>query len=145
VSERIKKLYPEAIKAHNDMPYHFGKQGYTPLLKAYNPVCGDKFEIYIHEDDARIREVYFHGFGCAISKASTSILAKSLEGKKYDEALLLCNNFLGFVNNTLTENQSLLNDDFKSFSALHEFPERLECATLSWLEMRKFMESKIKK
>jgi nitrogen fixation NifU-like protein len=142
VSERINKLYPEAIRTHNEQPYHFGKQDYAPSVKAYNPVCGDKFEIYVKVGDGVISEIHFYGLGCAISKASTSILVKSLEGKGNDEALRICDSFLRFVDNTLDPHEPL-NEELKSFSALHEFPERRECATLSWTEMRKHLESKI--
>ncbi len=133
------------IRAHNDQPYHFEKKNQAPSFKAYNPICGDKFELYVDGTEGMLRDIHFHGFGCAISKASTSILVKSLEGKRYDEALRLCDDFLNFVSHGSGNGKLELKEEFIPFSAIHEFPERLECATLAWTEMRKFLESKSKK
>jgi nitrogen fixation NifU-like protein len=145
LSDRINKLYPDAIKSHNERPYHFGKQEGTPTLKAYNPICGDKFDLYVRADETTITAIHFHGVGCAISKASTSILAKVLEGKTLVEAHRMCNNFLQVISNETSTGDSVLNDEFKIFSAIHEFPERRECVSLAWTEMLKFLESKSKK
>jgi nitrogen fixation NifU-like protein len=142
MNESVKKLYPETIREHNAHPYHFEKRSH-PSLKAYNPLCGDKFEMYIHESGDLIDSVYFHGFGCAISKASTSILAKTLEGKRRDDAIRICDDFLHFVNQETNQGDTVGNDVFSAFSSLHEFPERRDCATLSWREMKTFLESKL--
>ncbi len=144
MNERIKKLYPEAIKAHNERPYHFGKQDSALSLKAYNPICGDKFQLFIAKKGDSLGDIYFNGFGCAVSKASTSILTKTLEGKKFDEALMLCEKFLTYLREASTKDDTTLNEEFKAFSAIHEFPERFECASLAWIEMQKFLESKVK-
>ncbi|HWA33256.1 MAG TPA: SUF system NifU family Fe-S cluster assembly protein [Cyclobacteriaceae bacterium] len=145
MSERISKLYPEELKAHNEHPYHFNKVDGVPSLKAYNSICGDRFELYIGVDRNVITSINFHGFGCAISKASTSVLAKMLEEKTLDEALRLCNNFLRFISNEAAPGEPAVDNEFMIFSAIHEFPERQECASLAWSEMRKFLESKSKK
>jgi len=142
----LKKLYPEIIKAHNDVPFHFEKRiGEGEVIKAYNPICGDRFELYMTVDQHKISQLHFHGFGCAISKAATSILTKSLEGKTLDEALSVCNNFLGFINKEVHVDQLVLPDDFLAFSGVHDFPERYDCATLAWKEMKKFLQSMISK
>lgn len=142
----LKKLYPEIIKAHNEGPFHFEKRNDEgEVIKAYNPICGDRFELYANLGQNRINHLHFHGFGCAISKAATSILTKSLEGKTLDEALSVCNSFLDFINKKLPVDQSALPDDFLAFSGVHDFPERYDCATLSWKEMKKFLESMISK
>ncbi len=142
----LKKLYSDIIKSHNGSPYHFEKRTEAPLtLKAYNPVCGDRFDIFLNCTRERIEDLHFHGFGCAISKASTSILVKSLAGKSLKEALALCNNFLDFIDKKSGQRDLTLTDDFLAFSGVHEFPERYDCATLSWREMKKFLETKIEK
>ena len=75
--EELSKLYSPFIKAQNETPFHFEKKTDAEItLKAYNPVCGDRYELFI------AGEIYFHGFGCAISKASTSFLATVLSGKQ---------------------------------------------------------------
>jgi nitrogen fixation NifU-like protein len=88
-----------------------------------------------------VKALHFHGFGCAISKASTSILAKTLEGKSRGEARELCDHFLRFIDKELMNNELILSDDFLAFSGVHDFPERYDCASLSWREMKKFLES----
>lgn len=139
----LKKLYTEIIKAHNDAPFHFRKIGDAPhTIKAYNPICGDRFEIFVDSSSTKINALHFHGFGCAISKASTSVLTRSMEGKSLEEALELCNNFLDFINKEIQPETSILSDDFLAFSGVHDFSERYDCATLSWREMKKFLESR---
>ena len=143
----LKKLYSEIIKAHQSSPFHFEKRGDSGVtLKAYNPICGDKFEIYFevtanNQQQTTVNELYFHGFGCAISKSSTSIMVKSMIGKSPKEALDLCKQFLGFINNELTSNDLILQDEFIAFTGVRDFPERIECATLAWKEMKKFLEA----
>lgn len=114
-------------------------------MKAYNPICGDKFDLYVKTDETAIIDIHFHGIGCAISKASTSMLAKVLEGKTLTDAHRLCDSFLKFINNEAGTVDPGLNDELRIFAAIHEFPERRECASLAWTEMRKFLESKSKK
>lgn len=139
----LKKLYPEIIKLHNESPFHFEKKGNdSDVIKAYNPICGDRFELYVSQGKHKI-QLHFHGFGCAISKAATSVLTKSLEGKTMEEALSLCDNFLSFINKELQDDQLILAADFLAFSGVHDFPERYDCATLSWREMKKFLEFKL--
>ena len=144
MSTDLKKLYPEIIKLHNESPFHFEKKGNdSDVIKAYNPICGDRFELYVSQGQHKIYQLHFHGFGCAISKAATSVLTKSLEGKTMEEALSLCDNFLSFINKELQDDQLILAADFLAFSGVHDFPERYDCATLSWREMKKFLEFKL--
>ena len=143
MKQDLKKLYSEIIKEHNENPFHFEKrENAGKTLKAYNPICGDRFEVYVDSDQRTLKELHFHGFGCAISKASTSVLTKSLEGKQLKEALELCDRFLHFINQELRDKELILSDDFLAFSGVHDFPERYDCASLSWREMKNFLESK---
>ena len=136
MTDNLKKLYPEIIRQHNDAPYHFEKRVSDEMVYANNPVCGDKFEFAIERNSQSKLQFHFHGFGCAISKASASILSKTLEGKSQDEALFICDHFLRFLQNTLKKDEAVLEPDFLAFSAIHAYPERYECAALAWVEMR---------
>ena len=143
MKDDLRKLYSEIIKAHNETPFHFEKKGNAKnTLKAYNPICGDRFDVYVNSDQRMVKELHFHGFGCAISKASTSVLAQTLEGKSLKEALELCDQFLRFINQETRDNKLILSDDLLAFTGVHDFPERYDCASLSWWEMKKFLESK---
>jgi len=142
VKDDLKKLYSAIIKEHSVTPFHFEKPGKVKnTIKAYNPICGDRFEVYIGSDERMVNALYFHGYGCAISKASTSILVKTLEGKSRKEALELCDQFLRFINKELESKEVILSDDFLAFSGVHDFPERYDCVLLSWREMKRFLES----
>ena len=137
MSGDLSKLYSSIIRSHNEAPYHFEKRTAGEALKAYNPVCGDRFEIFIEAENGNIRQLHFHGFGCAVSKASASVMVRLLEGKSIDSALNLCNNFLGYMDQQ--RGLEILSPDFNAFSAVHEFPERYDCATLVWKEMKKYL------
>jgi nitrogen fixation NifU-like protein len=140
VSGDLKKLYTQIIRSHNEAPFHFRKiENASNVIKAYNPICGDRFEIFVDFDSKKIDKIHFHGFGCAISKASSSVMIKTLEGKTCNESMIICNIFLNFMDHQLPTDE--LSTEFLAFSGVHDFPERYDCATLSWKEMRKFLES----
>jgi nitrogen fixation NifU-like protein len=142
VKEDLKKLYSDIIKEHNETPFHFEKRkNAKKTVTANNPICGDRFEVYVDSDRRMVNALHFHGFGCAISKASTSILVKTLEGKSRKEAWELCDHFLRFIDKEFSSNELILSDDFLAFTGVHDFPERYDCASLSWREMKKFLES----
>ena len=142
MKEDLKKLYTQVIKAHNEAPFHFAKiENARTIVKAYNPICGDRFEIYLDADSNKINAIHFHGFGCAISKASTSVLTKNLEGKKLQEAISICDIFFKFIDKELKMDELILKEEFLAFSGVHDFPERYECATLSWKAVKEFLES----
>lgn len=133
----LNKLYDPVIKAHQASPYHFEKKTGAPfVVKAYNPVCGDRYEFFVEVSDRKISAIYFHGFGCAVSKAASSVLGKSVEGKSIDEAIELCNAYLGLLNGK--EVQVKVPEEFYSFMAVKDFPARYECAAMAWIEMKKF-------
>lgn len=142
MNERLKGLYKTVILEHNKTPFFYEKnEAATYVLKAYNQICGDRFELYFEVKDGLIEDLTFHGFGCAISKASTSVLVKNLIGKSYVEALLFCQQFLSVTSDEI-ETDKNLGKELEAFSAAKEFPGRLKCATLAWDEMVKFLEEK---
>ena len=95
MNERLKALYKSVILEHNKAPFFYDKnEEATYVLKAYNQICGDRFELYFEVKNGVIEDLTFHGFGCAISKASSSVLVKNLKGKTFEEALLLSQQFL---------------------------------------------------
>ncbi len=140
----LKTLYSDIIRHHNESPFHFEKIEHAPVvLRANNPVCGDRFDLFLTADQKRISALHFHGFGCAISKASASVLVKSLEGRSLHEANNICNEFIHFIDNKPLHAPQELTDDFKAFSGVHNFPERRDCAILPWSAMKTYLESKL--
>ncbi len=145
MNERLQSLYKTIILEHNKAPFFYEKnERATYVLKAYNQICGDRFELYFEVKNGVIEDLTFHGFGCAISKASTSVLVKNLKGKTFAKALLFCQQFLAVTNSEI-ENEVNLGEELEAFSAAKEFPGRLKCATLAWDEMIIFLEENIKK
>lgn len=139
MTEKLKKLYKTVILQQNNQPFHYEKkEEFSHQLDAYNPLCGDRFNVYLNLKEGVIADVYFHGYGCAISKASTSVLAKHLEGQTIEEALLLCKEFQQVVSPDI-ESITTKKEEFKAFAAAKDFPGRLQCATLSWEAVSNFL------
>ena len=134
----LNKLYDPVIKAHQANPYHFKKVNDPEFtIAANNPVCGDNYKLFIERDGEVISSIHFHGFGCAVSMAAASVLAKNLEGKKIKDAIQLCSTYLNMLQSGV-RNEALPNE-FYAFLAVQDFPERHDCAALVWTELKKFL------
>ncbi len=127
-------LYQEVILDHNRSPRNFKKlQDANRTAEGYNPLCGDHITLYIKLEGDVIREIGFQGSGCAISKASASMMTASLKGKTVDEAEAL----FGKVHKMLTEGLNPTADagelgKLTVLSGVCNFPARVKCASLSW-------------
>lgn len=140
MKERLKQLYKKIILQHNAAPYHFEKkEGTQYRVDAYNPLCGDRFQLFFDIENGVIDNIYFFGYGCAISKASTSVLVEALEKKTLKNATTLCEEFLNVIHNKETDS-TIEKEEFEAFSAAKDFPGREKCATLSWDEFKLFLE-----
>lgn len=134
--DELRELYQEIILDHNRNPKNFKKlSAATHTAEGYNPLCGDKINLYFEVEDGRIKDVGFEGSGCAISKASASVMTTILKGKTVDEARAL----FGKFHKMLTSDDS--NVDFAElgklavFAGVKEFPTRVKCAALAWHTM----------
>jgi len=140
--KKIKELYQKHILEHSRNPVNEMELSNPDLtLTAYNPLCGDKFTFYLKLKDQRVLEASFTGYGCSISKASSSILVKKLKDSNLKDLNQLIADFLQIVNPdsqielaTISEDEELL-----AFSAARDFPERIQCATLGWKEFEKII------
>jgi len=103
----------------------------------YNPLCGDRFTVYLKLQDDRITEISFQGTGCAISTASASILTEILKGKTRAQADALFDTFHDLVTGkTSAEGETPALGKLAAFSGVCEFPVRVKCATLVWHTLR---------
>lgn len=129
--EELKHLYREKILPHNKNPYHFDKvENADEKILAYNPTCGDKFTLYLRSDENIVESASFHGFGCAISKASSSILMKQIEGKEKNDIVDLCIRFIDALEN---QGDSPFEDEgLNILIELKNFEGRIDCVKLSW-------------
>ncbi|MCO6475311.1 MAG: SUF system NifU family Fe-S cluster assembly protein [Phaeodactylibacter sp.] len=144
MNDRLKQLYQSVILKHHKEPVHFEEnEAATYTLEAYNPLCGDKYRLFFELEGGKVSRMSFHGYGCAISKASSSVLVKNLEGLPVEEALLQCRIFHALLQEEAAAAPSD-NEEFTAFTAARSFPGRMKCATLSWDEMERFLEEKTK-
>jgi nitrogen fixation protein NifU and related proteins len=129
-------LYQEVILDHNRRPRNFRAIDQpSSTQEGYNPLCGDRLTLYMSVDDGVIKDVSFQGSGCAISKASASIMTETLKGKTVGEARELFDRFHAMI----TSDPSVPADDMGKLSALagvREFPTRVKCASLAWHTMK---------
>ncbi|MEM8526659.1 MAG: Fe-S cluster assembly sulfur transfer protein SufU [Bacteroidota bacterium] len=144
MDKRLKSLYQSVILEHNKSPLNFEKkEAASYQLKAYNSMCGDKYQLYFDVVEDRITNVYFHGYGCAISKAATSILTKHLDQKTFEEAQQICHLYLKHLQTDVLSEEEMI-EEFEAFSAAQHFPGRAQCASLSWVETLGFLEERLK-
>jgi len=130
-------LYQEIILKHNKNPENFHKnENAQHTIKAYNPICGDHYHIYLDINNKMISNISFHGYGCAISKASSSIMTVKLIGTSTDEAYDVYNEFQKVIDPRLNNiNPDITDKEFLAFSAAKDHPSRLKCVTLSWVNL----------
>lgn len=133
---KLNELYQEVILDHNRNPRNFGKLARaTASARGINPLCGDHFDVYVRRDArGTLEKVSFEGEGCAISKASASMMTQAVEGKSGKEAGTLAGHFIGL----LTEPPAAAAahregvGKLKFFEGVKNFPIRVKCATLPW-------------
>ncbi len=128
--EEIQKLYKEKILPESRNDAHF-RETLPKGIKAYNPMCGDKFNLHVETENGMIKSILFSGHGCALSKASTSMLAEYLEGMSLGEARNLATGLVNQVNNTEPATAEFP-AKLETLVSLKDFEGRTDCITLSW-------------
>jgi len=139
----LRELYQELILDHSRKPrnYH-ALEGASRMAEGFNPLCGDHFKVYLQLDgDEVIRDVGFEGAGCALSKASASMMTTMLKGKTKADAEKLFQDFHQMVTGHGNGNQEALGK-LAVFSNVSEFPVRVKCVSLAWHTMRAALEGK---
>jgi nitrogen fixation NifU-like protein len=132
----VNELYQEVILDHNRRPHNFRViESPSAKQEGYNPLCGDRLTLYLTLDGETIKDVAFQGSGCAISKASASLMTDALKGKSVAEAHELFDRF----HDMITSNPDAPAADLGKLSVLagvREFPTRVKCASLAWHTMK---------
>jgi nitrogen fixation NifU-like protein len=128
----LSDLYQEVILDHNRRPRNFRAiDNPDRAQEGFNPLCGDRLTLYVKLDGERIADIAFQGSGCAISKASASLMTEALKGKTVDEARALFERFHAMI----TTAPDVVPEDLGKLSVLagvREFPTRIKCASLAW-------------
>ena len=128
-------LYQEVILDHNRRPRNFRSLDDARKQEGFNPLCGDRLTVFVKLDGDRIVDVAFQGSGCAISKASASLMTEALKGKSVVEARELFAKFHDMV----TSSPDTAAPDLGKLSVLsgvREYPTRVKCASLAWHTLR---------
>ena len=137
------ELYQQTILEHNRNPRNFGKlEPATHQAEGYNPLCGDHLFVYLNLDDSDVIEtVKFEGSGCAISKASASMMTTALKGKTVAEARTLFEEFHRLVIGELKPDREPNHlGKLSVFSGIWQYPSRVKCASLSWHTLKGALE-----
>jgi len=144
MDQELRELYQQVILDHNKSPRNFKVlEHITQDAEDYNPLYGDNLHIYLDVEDGIIKDVSFQGSGCAISKASASLMTSLLKGKTKEEAEKLFNKFHDLVTGKLGENPDI--DELGKlavFTGVQEFPVRVKCASLAWHTMMNALHNK---
>jgi len=139
----LRDLYQQVILDHNKSPRNFRElSNPTSRVEGYNPLCGDHYTIFLQVDGDTIKDLSFTGSGCAISKASASVMSSTLKGKSKEDASRLFDTFHKLVTGDTSGLDAADLGRLAAFSGVSEFPARVKCATLAWHTLRTALEGK---
>ena len=130
-------LYEEVILDHTRSPRNWGEIPEVRHSEGRNPLCGDKISLSVQVDGDVITDIKFTGEGCAISKASASMMTQAIKGKTLEEATRLFEGFHDLVMGRSaqgTPDKSL--GSLRAFAGVARFPARVKCATMAWHAMK---------
>ncbi len=131
----LEDLYQEVILEHSKHPRNFRRiEPADRMAEGYNPLCGDHYTVFLNVADDTIQDISFQGSGCAISKASASMMSQALKSRTTAEAEDLFNRFHAVVTRTPSGETSDTTSLGKlaAFAGVAAFPTRIKCATLAW-------------
>ncbi|PYN43287.1 MAG: SUF system NifU family Fe-S cluster assembly protein [Candidatus Rokuibacteriota bacterium] len=132
MTTELRELYQQVILDHNKKPRNFHVlEGANRTAEGYNPLCGDQITLYLRLEDGVVKDAAFQGKGCAISKASASMMTAAVIGKPLDEVESLFQR----LHTMLTGETGASGDGLGKlavFAGVREFPSRVKCATLAW-------------
>lgn len=137
----LNALYQELILDHNRAP-----RNYRPMenanrrVEGHNPLCGDRLIVWLRMEGDLIEDVAFQGSGCAISRASASLMTTAVKGKTRPEVEALVGRFHRLVTGSLEPSEAESLGKLAVFSGVSQFPVRVKCASLSWHALKAALE-----
>lgn len=142
--EELQDLYQQVILDHSRSPRNYGVlPSANRKAQGLNPLCGDSVTLYLRVENGRVQEAMFQGAGCAISKASASLLTESVKGKTYEEIRALFDHVHRMVTTGKAASEEL--GKLAVFAGVHKFPARVKCAILPWHAVLAALEGKEEK
>ncbi len=131
-------LYQEIILDHNRRPRNYGElAGADRTVAGRNPLCGDEMTLWVRVEGDRIAEARFVAQGCAVSKASASLMTTAMKGKTRAEAVQLFDRFHKLVTGKLPEAEQTGLGALAALGGVAKFPIRVKCASLPWHALRR--------
>ena len=142
----LSELYQQVILDHNKKPRNFHKlESANRSAEGYNPLCGDQLHIYLEVENDQVKDISFEGTGCAIFKASASMMTQAVKGKTKQESEQIFEEFHRLVTgDTDDESEGPHLGKLRIFAGVREYPVRVKCATLSWHTMKAALEGEDK-
>jgi nitrogen fixation protein NifU and related proteins len=131
----LRDLYQEVILDHNKRPRNFGAIEGGSQAAGHNPMCGDRVNVYVRMDAGRVAEARFIGNGCAISKASASMMTEAVTGRTPDEVAAMFDDFQQMVTGKAEPDDEKVGK-LVVLSGVKEYPSRVKCAMLAWHALR---------
>lgn len=142
MSHELDELYQSVILDHNKSPRNFKElPDATGHAEGRNPLCGDAYTVWLKVEGDRVADASFQGVGCAISKASASLMTTAIKGKTVAEAEALFGQFHEMMTGGATDTTGMPSG-VKALTGVKAFPMRVKCATLSWHAMRQALQQK---
>lgn len=133
-----RELYEQIILHHNTAPQNYHRlDPASHHAEGYNPICGDHYHIYLNVEDGTITDVGFQGHGCAISKASASIMTTLLRGRTSADAEALFDTFHRLITSRVSEVPDFEElGEMAALAGVRNYPNRIKCVNLAWHAMR---------
>ena len=136
-------LYQEILLEHNNRPRNFRiLEDANRQADGYNPLCGDQITLYLRVEDDVIADVAFQGVGCAISRASASMLTQSVKGQSLAKAEEIFDGFHALITDPDADVDYDMLGDLEVLSGVSAFPTRIKCAVLAWHTFNAAIEGK---
>ena len=139
----LRELYQEIVLDHNSRPRNFKEiEDADRVVEGFNPLCGDKIVLYVKFEGDTIADIGFQGTGCAISRASASLMTQQVKGGTVAQAEKLFDRFHEMVTGTVDGDLDFEDlGDLEVMAGVSNFPSRVKCATLSWHSLRSALKS----
>jgi len=138
----LSELYQNVILEHNRSPRNYRVMDDADRkADGHNPLCGDQVTVWVRMDGDVIGDVSFRGAGCAISKASASLMTGAVKGKSREETEKLFERFHQLVTGTLPPGESETLGKLAVFSGVSAFPVRVKCASMAWHTLKAALEA----
>ena len=138
----LSDLYQEVILDHNRRPRNYGPLATANhVARGHNPLCGDRLTLYVQQDGDRLTNIAFEGSGCAISKASASLMTDAVKGQTVDAALELFSKVHAMLTMPLDQPvDAEAVGKLAVLSGVREFPVRVKCASLAWHTLKQALQ-----